>query len=86
MTDPRASRQTFNVGSDCNMSVKDIISRVVSLLDITVEIHQGPMRVGETENFTPDLDKLEKTLGLRPATPFEVGLQKTLEWYRGARC
>ena len=85
VTDPRASRQAFNVGSDCDMSVKEIISKVVSLLDIAVEIHQGPMRVGETENFRPDLDKLEKTLGFRPATPFEVGLQKTLDWYRGAR-
>lgn len=85
MADPRASRQAFNVGSDNDMSVKEIISKVVSILDIAVESHQGPMRVGETENFRPDLDKLEKTLGFRPATPFEVGPQKTLEWCRGTR-
>jgi UDP-glucose 4-epimerase len=81
ITDPRASRQTFNVGSDYDMSVEEIVSKVVSLLGIHVEIRKGPMRVGETLNFRPDLDKLEKTLGYRPPTPFEVGLRRTLEWY-----
>jgi len=80
--DPRASRQTFNVGSDHDVSVEEMVSKVVSLLGIPVEIRKEPMRVGETLNFRPDLDKLEKTLGYRPMTPFSTGLQRTLEWYK----
>lgn len=81
-TDSRASRQTFNVGSDCNISVEEIVSKVVSLLDIPVQIQREPMRAGETLNFTPDLGKLEKTLSFLPKTTFDVGLSRTIEWYR----
>lgn len=84
VADPRASRQTFNVGSDHDMSVEEIVSKLVSIIDIPVEIRRGPMRVGETQNFRPDLDKLEKTLGYRPPTPIEVGIKKTLEWCKRA--
>jgi nucleoside-diphosphate-sugar epimerase len=81
-TDSRASRQTFNVGSDCNISVEEIVSKVISLLDIPVQIQREPMRAGETLNFTPDLGKLEKTLSFLPKTTFDVGLSRTIEWYR----
>jgi len=85
IADPRTSRQILNVGSDYDMSVEEIVSKVVSILDFPVKIRRGSMRTGETLNFRPDLEKLEKTLGWRPATPLEAGLQRTLEWYRGVR-
>jgi UDP-glucose 4-epimerase len=81
-TDSRASRQTFNVGSDCNISVEEIVSKVTSLLDIPVKIQREPMRAGETLNFTPDLAKLEKTLSFLPKITFDEGLSRTIEWYR----
>lgn len=82
LADPRASRQTFNVGSGDNISVEEMVSRIVSLLDIPVKIERGPMRVGETLNFRPSLEKMEKMLGYRSATTFTTGLQKTVEWYK----
>jgi len=80
--DPRSSRQTFNVGSHDDMSIEEIVSKLVSLLRVPVKIERLPMRNGETINFRPNLEKMEKTLGYRPVTSIIEGLQKTVEWYR----
>ena len=82
LTDPRTSRQTFNVGSSDDLSVEDIVSKVVSLLDFPVKIERQPMRLGETLNFRPSLEKLQNTLGYNCPTGFATGLRKTVEWYK----
>ena len=82
LTDPRTSRQTFNVGSSDDLSVEDIVSKVVSLLDSPVEIERQPMRLGETLNFRPSLEKLQNVLGYNCPTGFTTGLRKTVEWYK----
>jgi len=81
LTSPRVSREIFNVGSNDNMSVKELVSKIVSQLSIPVKIEKASMRFGETLNFRPNLEKLEKTLGYRCPTDFSTGLQKTIQWY-----
>ena len=80
--DPRSSRQTFNVGSHDDMSIEEIVSKLVSLLGVPVKIERMLMRNGETISFRPNLEKMEKALGYRPVTSIIEGLQKTVEWYR----
>jgi nucleoside-diphosphate-sugar epimerase len=82
LTDPRTSRQIFNVGSKDDMKIDDVVSQLVSLLDAPVRIEHQPMRVGETVNFRPDLERIERTLGYWCRTGFSEGLQKTINWYK----
>jgi nucleoside-diphosphate-sugar epimerase len=82
LTDPHASRQVFNVGSGYNISVEEIVSRIISILDIPVMIDRQPMRLGETLKFIPSVELLEKNMGYHALTTFEVGLRKTVEWYQ----
>ena len=80
--DPRSSRQIFNVGAYDSISVEEVVSKLVSLLDVPPRIERLPMRDGETLNFRPSIEKLEKELDYRPTTTFTMGLRKTVEWYR----
>lgn len=82
LTDPRSSREIFNVGSKDDFKVDDIVSQLVSLLDVPIEIEHGPMRLGETVTFRPDLEKIDRTLGYQCRTAFSDGLQRTVSWYK----
>lgn len=82
LVDPRASGQIFNVGSECDMRVEDMVSELVRLLGIPVRIDRKPMREGETLSFRPNLEKLEMILGYRSITTLSAGFHKTIESYR----
>jgi len=82
LVEPKASRQTFNVGSRDDMTVEEIVTRLVSSLDIPVKIDREAMRMGETMNFRPSLERIERILGWSARTTFAEGMRKTVEWYR----
>jgi UDP-glucose 4-epimerase len=78
--DARSSRQTFNIGGTETLSVEAIVSRLISLVDLPVKIERFPMREGETLNFQPSLEKIERALGFRPTVTLDEGLHRTVEW------
>lgn len=79
--DTRASKQIFNVGSSDNVTVRDIATKIESLLKTPINIEYGPMREGETRYFRPDLTKIQDTLGFFARTSALEGLTKTVNWY-----
>lgn len=85
LIDSRTSRQTLNVSSKEDMTVEEMVSRIVSVLDAPINVERAPMRVGETLVFRPSVEKLEKVLGYCPPTTFAEGLQKTVSWYRNKK-
>jgi len=82
LRNPRASHEIFNVGSKDNIVVEELVTKLISSLGIPVQIERKPMRLGETLDFQPDLDKMERTFGEYPRTTLNEGLQKTIRWYR----
>ena len=47
---------------------------------------RGPNRVGQEPVERPprgcvDVSRIERAFGFRAATPFEVGLRNTIDWY-----
>ena len=85
LNDPSASRQTFNVGSKDDMPIEEVVCRLISALNIPVEIVQEPMRTGETLNFCPNLDRIERVLEWHARTTFDEGLKRTIEWHKERR-
>jgi UDP-glucose 4-epimerase len=82
LLDSRSSRQAFNVGSFDNITLDAALSEIASLFGDTLKLRHKPMRDGETFRFAPSLEKIEKTLGYRPATGLTMGLENTVRWYR----
>lgn len=76
-----SSGQILNVGSQDNVTVEQVVSDLCSELATNVKVERKPMREGETLNFRPDIQKMERVLGYAPATPFRVGLHRTVDWY-----
>ncbi len=81
LTDNRASREIFNVGSEDSLTMEEFVSRLSILLGRSLKVEHAPMRETETLHFKPSLEKL-KMLGFTPSTDLTVGLRKTVEWYQ----
>jgi len=82
LTGANSSRQVFNIGSYDSISVEDMVSRILRLLDVSTKLERLPMREGETLSFRPSLEKSGRLLGWRPSTTFASGLRETVERYR----
>lgn len=81
LNEPKASSQIFNVGSDDDLTIREIVNLLASNLPMKVRLERRPMRSGETLGFRPDLTKTKSTLGFTP-TPLAEGLRKTIAWYK----
>lgn len=76
--------QIFNLGKGDGTSLKDFIQ--------LVEKHTGkeaikkilPDQPGDVPYTCADVSKAERLLGYRSKIPFEEGIRRTAEWYRGA--
>ncbi len=73
---------TFNIGSGHHRSIlsiaEDITMRMCIQKDCHINIGDRP---GQVLRHTSDCTKIEKTVGWKPKTNWEEGLEKTIEWY-----
>ncbi len=82
LTDSRTTNETFNIGSDQDLPVREILDELISELQMPVAIRGKPMRKGETLNFHPDLAKMKEYFDDLPKTQLKEGLRKTIAWYK----
>lgn len=82
LSDPRSSKEVFNVGSHDSVSVEEVLKTICEMVNVKPEAERLPMRTGETMTFRPSIEKLEKVLGYSPPTSLNVGLSRTIEWYK----
>ena len=74
---------TFDIASGQPVTVRAMVERLVALIDPGVRPQFGAIaeRLSEQEP-TADLSASERSLGWRPATSLDDGLQATVAWYR----
>ncbi len=71
----------LNVGSGVSTSVLDVAYNIVRYLNSKSEvIVSGNFREGDIRHNYADLHKVKKVLGFEPATMFNDGLKKFLNW------
>ncbi|MHA2104675.1 MAG: NAD-dependent epimerase/dehydratase family protein [Candidatus Hodarchaeales archaeon] len=71
-----------NVAVGQEISVKKIINTIVKYMDFKGEIVYEERRIGDVDQHRASIDLLKSTLGEVKFTPFEVGIQKTIEYYQ----
>jgi nucleoside-diphosphate-sugar epimerase len=73
----------FDVGSGVLVSIRELVQRVVELLDTDVKPDFGavPDRALETSNVA-DLGPTEASLGWAPRIALDEGLRRTIDWFR----
>lgn len=80
--------EVYNIGGgpDAELPNRDVTFAILDLLGKSRDLIE---RVGDRpahdRRYAIDHSKITKELGWRPSTPFRIGLEKTVEWYRANR-
>jgi dTDP-glucose 4,6-dehydratase len=75
--------EVINVATGVDISVRDIAAMVLDSLGRPSDLVQNvPERLGQVDRHIGTTEKAEKLLGWRAATSFEIGLERTVAWYR----
>lgn len=89
-TVPAAIGDVFNIGSDQETKIIELAEMIRRLVGSKSEIISVPYRNVFGENFeetrrrVPDTRHAKEVLGFYAQTPLEVGLRKTIAWFREA--
>jgi dTDP-glucose 4,6-dehydratase len=83
--------ETYNVGGRAERANIDLVRTICRLMDerrpsAPSRPHEGLIkyvedRPGHDHRYAVDCAKIERELGWRPATSFDEGLAKTVDWY-----
>jgi UDP-glucose 4-epimerase len=75
--------RTLDLGSGTPVSIKDIVMRLVRLIDPSITPQYGiePDRPDDRIRLA-DVETTEHAIGWRARTPLDEGLAQTVEWYR----
>jgi UDP-glucose 4-epimerase len=78
-TDP-SSELVFNIGSGQGRSLRDIIAAIERLMGVRLKLQWKPGRPLDVPVSVVATDWAAKSLGWVAKTPFEAGLETTIEW------
>ncbi len=78
--------ETFNLGTQKDIAVKDLILLISNLIGVTPEIEIDPQRMrsnqSEVMRLVSDNSRAAQILGWQPAYQIEEGLSLTIEWLK----
>ncbi len=83
-----APGETYNIGGNNERANIDIVKTILAYLNKNVDasideslIRFVEDRKGHDRRYAIDSEKIGKALGWAPETPFERGIERTIEWY-----
>lgn len=80
----RVSGQVFNVGCGQTTTLLEVILLINRALGTAIEPRFAPPRPGDVRHSKADLRKARRLLGYRVEVSLAEGLERTIEWLRGA--
>ncbi len=79
---PGLSGQVLNIGSDREVTIKDLAERIRSATGSKSRISFTDRRIDDPERRSADLKNVRRILAWEPKTSLEEGLSKTINWFR----
>ena len=77
-----APYRIYNVGNQHPIRLIDYISCIERAVGFEAEKILLPMQPGDVYQTNADSSALAEATGFLPATPLEIGIQKTVDWFR----
>jgi GDP-L-fucose synthase len=77
--------EPVNIGAGFEIKVRDLVALIARLAGFTGEIRWDATKPDGQPRRCLDTSRAERLFGFRAKTPFEEGLQRTIEWYRQHR-
>jgi UDP-glucose 4-epimerase len=84
INDSRSDNQAFNVGSEEQLTVDQLLARISELVGRPLTIVRAPARPGETQWFKPDIAKIHRELDWSPTTSLNEGISRLIASYRAS--
>ena len=72
----------YNIGNHHPVELGYLIEVLEKALGCRAEKNLLPMQPGDESATYADIDALETTVGFRPTTSIEKGVQRFVDWYR----
>ncbi|MFI5306910.1 MAG: NAD-dependent epimerase/dehydratase family protein [Polyangiales bacterium] len=80
---PEAVGESFNIGNPrSTVTIYQLARMVIEAAGSRSEIQFVPWDFADVELRVPDIKKAEQRLGFRARVDLDVGLRRTLDWYR----
>jgi len=79
---PAAVGETFNLGSNQEISLNELAEVAKRVVGADSEIKHVPPRPGDVLRLYADSTKARNTLSFSPEIAFEEGMRKLLDWYQ----
>jgi UDP-glucose 4-epimerase len=80
--EPATRGRVVNVASGVEVSINDLVARLLSEVDADVPVVHGPERPGDIRRHCGSRALLENLTGFVPQTSLDRGLPETVDWYR----
>lgn len=77
-----AKNDTYNLAYGQGTTILHLAERMKELLHSDSEIEITEARTGEVTHYIADISKAQQKLGYDPKTPFDEGIEKSVDWYR----
>lgn len=74
-----------NLGSGIEVSIRDLATAIAKMTGFSGTIFWDTTKPNGQPRRCLDVARAEREFGFRAATPFDVGLRKTIEWYLSSR-
>ena len=76
--------KTINFGTGKEITIKELANLIIKLTKSKSKLHfSHKLRTGETPRLLSDSKLAEKTLGWKSKTDISLGLEKTIEYFKG---
>ncbi len=72
---------SINISTDGQISVNDLIAQIVQTMDYSGQVLKKPARGADVECHNASNQKVKSMIDYQ-LTPFDEGLEKTLQWYK----
>lgn len=79
----QVSGMVLNVATGSRISLNELFRTLRELTGRTVNPSYLPPRAGDVRDSLADISRASRLLGYEPLVPFEEGLRRTVDWYRG---
>ena len=74
-----------NLGSGMEISIRDLATTIAEMTSFSGRFTWDTTKPNGQPRRCLDVSRAEREFGFRAATPFEVGLRRTIEWYQSYR-
>src|SRR5688572_18310009 len=75
--------EPVNIGNPREMTIKEFVEQTLKFTESNSSIIYKPLPVDDPKVRQPDITRAKQLLGWEPRVPFEEGIVKTIDFFRG---